>query len=128
MFGNRDWSSDVCSSDLLALLPIAFATGERLVPATGTGWLILAGLALTSQVAGQSLIAYAMAQLPATFTSVALLFQPVVSAFLAWLLLGEPVTFLQVIGCALVLIGIRVTHIAETGASRALKRDSPRAT
>ncbi len=119
------WSSAVTAA---ALFPIALLSGERLLPVSGNGWLILIGLALTSQVAGQSLIAYAMAHLPATFTSVALLFQPVVSAILAWLLLDEPVTMLQVIGCATVLIGIRITHVAEAGANRSTRGASPRPT
>src|SRR5258705_7661784 len=40
------------------LLPVALLSGEPMLPATGMGWVKLAGLALISQVAGQSLIAY----------------------------------------------------------------------
>ena len=43
---------------------MALASGERFVPVTPTGWLLLVGLALISQTAGQSLIAYALAHLP----------------------------------------------------------------
>ena len=50
----------------------------------GYGWTILLGLALISHAAGQGLIAYALAHLPATFSSVGLLLQPVVAAFFAW--------------------------------------------
>jgi drug/metabolite transporter (DMT)-like permease len=95
------------------LLPIAWASGEQLLPATSTGWWILIGLALTSQVAGQSLIAYAMAHLPATFSSVALLFQPVMATVFAWLLFGEAMTPLAIAGGIAVLIGIRMAHQAE---------------
>lgn len=98
---------------LLALLPVALASGERLLPETPAGWLVLFGLAATSQVAGQSLIAYALAHLPWTFASVGLLVQAVVAALLAWTLLGEALTPLAMVGGALVLIGIRVTHTAQ---------------
>jgi len=94
-------------------LPIALLTGEQMLPVSVMGWVKLAGLALISQVAGQSLIAYAMAHLPATFSSVGLLFQPVMATLFAWLLLGEAVSALQLAGGITVLIGIRMVHLAE---------------
>ena len=97
----------------LILLPIALVSGERFLPVTLTGWLLLVGLALTSQVAGQSLIAYALAHLPDTFASVALLVQAVMAAALAWMLLGETLTGLAIGGGVLVLLGIRIAHGAE---------------
>jgi drug/metabolite transporter (DMT)-like permease len=97
----------------IILLPIALGSGERFFPVTPTGWLLLVGLALTSQVAGQSLIAYALAHLPGTFASVALLVQAVIAAALAWLLLGETLTAFAMLGGVLVLIGIRIAHTAE---------------
>ena len=98
----------------IVLLPIALLTGEQMLPVSVMGWVKLAGLALISQVAGQSLIAYAMAHLPATFSSVGLLFQPVMATLFAWLLLGEAVSALQLAGGITVLIGIRMVHLAET--------------
>jgi drug/metabolite transporter (DMT)-like permease len=100
----------------LILLPIALVSGERFLPLTSTGWLLLVGLALTSQVAGQSLIAYALAHLPGTFASVALLVQAVMAAALAWMLLGETLTPLAIVGGVLVLVGIRIAHGAERAA------------
>ena len=97
----------------IVLLPIALLSGEQMLPVSVMGWIKLAGLALISQVAGQSLIAYAMAHLPATFSSVGLLFQPVMATLFAWLLLGESVSALQLAGGITVLIGIRMVHLAE---------------
>jgi len=97
----------------VALLPLALASGEQILPHTAAGWAKLAGLALISQVAGQSLIAYAMAHLPATFSSVGLLAQPVIAATLAWGLLGETLGWLEIAGAIVVLIGIRIVHKAE---------------
>src|SRR3981189_3767 len=88
------------------LLPAALASGEVLLPHSAYGWTVLAGLALISHAAGQGLIAYALAHLPATFSSVGLLLQPVIAAFFAWVLLGEPVVALQIAGGVVVLIGI----------------------
>jgi drug/metabolite transporter (DMT)-like permease len=95
------------------LLPLALGSGERFLPASPAGWLPLAGLALIAQVGGQGLIAYAMAHLPATFSSVGLLLQPVVAAVLAWLVLSEALTALAIAGGVLVLIGIRIAHGAQ---------------
>jgi len=104
------WSGLVTAA---ALLPVALFSGEQILPHTATGWVKLAGLALISQVAGQSLIAYAMAHLPPTFSSVGLLLQPVMAALFAWVLLGETMGPLQIAGGILVLIGIAVVHRAE---------------
>ena len=90
----------------LILLPVALASGQPFLPQTGSGWLNLVGLALVSHVAGQGLIAYSLAVLPAPFSSVSLLLQPVMAAMFAWALLGEPLMPLQVAGGTVVLAGI----------------------
>jgi drug/metabolite transporter (DMT)-like permease len=90
----------------LFLLPVALASGETLLPQSASGWLTLLGLAWISHCAGQGLIAYSLAHLPAAFSSVSLLFQPVMAAIFAWILLSEPLTPLQMAGGAVVLVGI----------------------
>ena len=96
------------------LLPVALASGEALLPPTALGWLKLLGLAWISHSGGQGLIAYALAHLPAAFSSVSLLFQPVMAAVFAWLLLGEPLVPLQVAGGVVVLCGI---YLARRGSA-----------
>jgi len=110
------WSSTVMA---ILLLPVAWLSGEQLLPGTGTGWLKLIGIALFAQVIGQSLIAWAMAHLPATFSSVGLLLQPVMATLFAWLLLGETLGTMQLAGAVLVLAGI-------TLARRSTLRNNPR--
>ena len=104
------WSGLVTA---VALLPVALLSGEQILPATMTGWVKLIGLALIAQAAGQSLIAYAMAHLPATVSSVGLLLQPVLAALFAWALLGEALGWLQFAGGVTVLVGIRIAQRAE---------------
>jgi drug/metabolite transporter (DMT)-like permease len=99
----------------LILLPVAVASGEMLLPEGAPGWLKLLGLAWISHAAGQGLIAYALAHLPAGFSSVGLLFQPVMAALFAWVLLGEPLVALQFAGGAVVLAGI---YVARKGSSQ----------
>ena len=88
------------------LLPVALASGDIMLPAGAQGWLVLLGLAWITHAGGQGLIAYALAHLPAAFSSVGLLLQPVLAALFAWALLSEPLGTLQVAGGAVVLTGI----------------------
>lgn len=90
----------------LILLPAAILAGESLIPQTVRGWLILLGLAWISQAAGQTLIALGLARLPAAFSSISLLIQPVGAALLAWLLLAEGLSLHQIVGGLVVLYGI----------------------
>jgi drug/metabolite transporter (DMT)-like permease len=90
----------------LFLFPVALASGEQMLPSSVFGWWILIGLALISHAAGQGLIAFALAHLPAAFSSVSLLFQPVMAALFAWLLLSEGLAPLQIAGGIVVLFGI----------------------
>jgi drug/metabolite transporter (DMT)-like permease len=105
------WSSLVAGPILLLF---AVLSGERLVPVSSVGWLVLLALALVSQVIGQGLIAYAFRHLPASFSALSLLIQPVVAAGLAWILLSEPLTMQQALGGGLVLAGIAVASRGHT--------------
>ena len=96
------------------LLPAALASGETLTPASLWGWAVLVGLALISHALGQGLIAYALAHLPAAFSSVSLLLQPVMAAAFAWVLLSEPLVPLQIAGGLVVLAGI---YLARKGSA-----------
>jgi drug/metabolite transporter (DMT)-like permease len=99
----------------LILLPVALASGEALVPASAAGWLVLLGLAWISHAGGQGLIAHALAHLPAAFSSVGLLLQPVMAGVFAWVLLGEPLAALQIAGGAVVLAGIYLANRGSKG-------------
>lgn len=94
----------------IVLLPVTVLSGETLLAATLGGWAVLLGLALVSQVSGQGLITFALAHLPAPFSSVSLLLQPVIAAVLAWIILSEPLGFWQAVGGIIVLAGIFVAR------------------
>lgn len=101
------WSSLVTA---VVLLPLALLAPGPFWPSGLDGWLVLAALALVSQVGGQGLIAYALAHLPAAFGSVSLLAQPVIAAGLAWLLFAEALGPLELAGAGLVLAGIAMAR------------------
>lgn len=97
------WSTTITA---IALLPVALGSPQPFLPAGPSGWLVLLGLAIISQVVGQGLIAYAFAHLPASLSSVSLLIQPVMATLFAWLLFHEAVGAAQFAGGAIVLAGI----------------------
>ena len=97
------WSTTITA---VVLLPIAAAFPQPFLPHSFGGWMVLAGLALVTQILGQGLIAYAFAHLPASISSVSLLIQPVMAALYAWILFREAVGPAQWIGGAIVLAGI----------------------
>lgn len=88
----------------LLLLPLALT--QRFLPATAGGWWLLIGCALSAQVLGQSLIAYALAHLSATFGAVGLYAQVIAAGVYAWLLLGERLAPVQIAGVVVVLAAI----------------------
>ncbi len=94
----------------LALLPLALT--QQFAPLTGHGWLLVLGLALSAQVIGQSMIAYAFAHLPATFGSLGLYLQPLIAAFYARAVLGEALESVQIFGGVVVLVGIALARHA----------------
>lgn len=106
-----------------ALLPVAVISGESLVATTLFGWAMLIGLALVSHVGGQSLIAFALAHLPAAFSSVSLLLQPAVAAILAWIILDEALGPYQGAGAAMILTGIYYARRGSRG--RPLRHEAP---
>lgn len=91
---------------LPGLLLAALLTGEGFVSESLYGWSMIIGLALLAHVLGQGLAAYALAHLPASFTSVAFLGEPVVAAILGWVVLAEALGPLQAAGCVIILAGV----------------------
>jgi len=101
------WSTTISA---IALLPFAWFSPQPFWPSSASGWLVVLGLALVTQILGQGLIAYAFAHLPASLSSVSLLIQPVMAALFAWALFGEAIGIVQVAGGAMVLAGIYIAR------------------
>ncbi|WP_111561688.1 DMT family transporter [Rhizobium sp.] len=101
------WST---ASAAVCLFPFGFFVEGHLMPATAYGWAMVFGLAFISHASGQVAITYALAYLPAAFSSLTLLLQPVVAAILAWILLSEPIGPMQAVGGLVVLAGIMIAR------------------
>ncbi len=103
------WSGVITAA---TLLPVALLSGESLEITSLYGWSVVAALAIISHAGGQSLIAYALAHLPASFSSIGLLVQPAAAAVIAWGLFNEALGPLQAFGGVIILIGI---YLAKRG-------------
>ncbi len=68
------------------------------------------GVGVVVQVFGWVAINYAQGHVPAAVVATTLLAQPVLTAFIAWLIFGEALTFWQIIGGAAVLGGVYIVH------------------
>jgi len=103
----------------VSLLVVALLSKETVMPISVSGWLVLVALGIVSHLGGQTLIAYALGHLPASFSSVSLLLQPVIAAVLAWVLLKEKLTLWQWTGGIVVLFGITLAGKAVNAHGRA---------
>ncbi len=99
-----------CVFSAVPVLPLPFILGEVFLPYSLGGWAVLFAVALICQAGGQSLLTYALAHLPAAFSSIGFLLVPVNAAIVAWIVLDEPVRPLQALGAAIILGGIVVAR------------------
>ncbi len=102
------WTVMAASTSTTALLLWLYAAfrEERLLPSSGSAWAILVSLALISHCLGQGLIAWALGVEAAYRVALVLLWQPVCSALLSVLLLHQPLSSVQGLGAAIVMVGL----------------------
>ena len=105
--------------------PVAISTASTAVVSLGVGlalgtldlvpslpahlWLFLLGI--SAQSAGYLFISYSLPRLPAVVTSIILLSQPVMSVFLAMLIVNEAPSAGQLLGVGLVVGGIALATV-----------------
>jgi len=86
-------------ASVLVLLPLTLLEPGSLWPAD---WRPVVGLAVSSQLAGQGLMVFASGRLPAPVIGIGLLVQPLVSAATGWLVFGEVLGPVELLGAGLV--------------------------
>ncbi|MCB1232690.1 MAG: DMT family transporter [Verrucomicrobiae bacterium] len=91
----------------ILLFPLAWIHPDPFWPEHGwMGWWPLIGIGVVSHACGQGLIAYGLGGVPASLASVVLLVQPVTTAVLGAVILGQPLVPWQVFGGAAVVGGL----------------------
>jgi drug/metabolite transporter (DMT)-like permease len=86
-------------ASVVVLLPLALIEPGAIWPAD---WRPVVGLAISSQLLGQGLMVFASGKLPAPVIGIGLLVQPLVSAAAGWLVFGEVLGPVEMLGAALV--------------------------
>lgn len=101
----------------LLLLPIAWML-QPIGAGVGLGsWLAVLYLGLVPGVVGHGLFNWVVRQVPVDRVALAILLEPAAATLLAWAVLNRAVTGLEVIGAAIVLLGVGVGSIAARRAS-----------
>ena len=90
----------------VVLLISVWAFDERLMPGSSEAWIWLAGMAIVPQSLGQGLVIWGLRNLPASFSAVVLLIQPVATTVWGGLILGEATSQWDIGLGILVLAGI----------------------
>jgi drug/metabolite transporter (DMT)-like permease len=95
------------------LVVMALFTGEKFTGYSGDIYIWLIALALIPQIVGHSIFNWALKYLSAAYVSIALLGEPVGTVILAYFLLRESPTLLELAGGILILLGIYLASRAE---------------
>jgi drug/metabolite transporter (DMT)-like permease len=92
---------------LITTVPMAIVlAGDEILSMTRRGWLVAAILAILTGMIAHGCIAFAQQHLPIATITVMQTSQPALAVFFAFLILGEEVRGLQVVGMVLVIVGI----------------------
>jgi drug/metabolite transporter (DMT)-like permease len=115
----------------IVLLGALLVIGVPLAPYPLEVYAWIAALGLVPQLIGHSAFNWALRYLSATFVAVTVLGEPVGSIFLAWMVLDEAPSPIQITGAALILVGVLAASRAEVRAREGEAHDAqsgPRAT
>jgi drug/metabolite transporter (DMT)-like permease len=104
--GFLSYSTPVYLVAWLGLLAWTTASGQdvRAFPASDLVWFV--GLAVFATIGGHTVFNWALRHVPASVVAATLVGEPVCSAALAWLILGQAIGPLVAIGGAIILLGI----------------------
>jgi drug/metabolite transporter (DMT)-like permease len=92
----------------VALMVVALVSGVEMWGFAPLTWVWILLMALGPQIVGHSSLNWSLRHLTATYVTLVVLVEPVGSALLAWLILGEVPPWAGVWGGALILVGIGV--------------------
>ena len=95
----------ICPIAAVAVLPLAIAHGD-VFGLSGTGWIFMLILTLTSGVAAQGLLVFAQKSIQIGTIGIAQVAQPALAVVWSFLVLGEVVGDRQVAGIATVMAGL----------------------
>ena len=104
--GTMTFTTLAVMGSVITMFIVCLIMHASLIHVRSTAWPSLIALGVVSQVGGYLGVTYALGRLPTTAASVGLLGVAPVTAILAVLFLGEPLTAAQIVGGTVVLAGI----------------------
>ncbi|NUT97241.1 MAG: EamA family transporter [Saccharothrix sp.] len=115
--GQHDPLGVLAAGMLVGALVLAVASPPWLVPMgreteQGPVWALLVALALVATVVAYLAGIVSLKHLPSSAASVVGLLEPLVAAVLAWIVLGEALTAVQIVGAVVLLGGAAVVQVA----------------
>jgi drug/metabolite transporter (DMT)-like permease len=96
-----------------------FTLSGELSRYSAPGWALILWIVVTATVIPYLLTVVAIRELSASTSSVIGMIEPIFAGVIAWLLLNEAFTNIQLLGCAVVLIGIYLADKARSSVSKA---------
>ncbi len=117
-------SAVIISGAAIAFCVIAFFTGQLVVPTSASGWAVVFAIAVVPTMVAISLFLAALPRIGAARSSLLSTIEPVVTVLLAYVLLGDRFTAVQVVGGALIIAAVVVVqsaHLWKPGPPSALK-------
>ncbi len=113
--GTLDFMACMMPIGVLTAGPIAaIIAGSGVFTLTAKGWLVVAILTLLTGMLSHGCIVFAQQHLPVATISIMQTAQPALAVFFAFLILGEEVRPPQVLGMALVIIGLALFTLASS--------------
>ena len=100
------------STVVFTVLLFPLALTQKFLPNTAAGWAAIIGYAVAAHAVGQGLVAYALAHLRPTFSSLGLLVETLGAAVSAWVVLGERLAPVQIVGGLVIVGGIALARSA----------------
>ena len=95
-------------------LPIVLVTGDDLFPHSWQIWLILTAIG-TVGIFQQILVTYSLKWLSSALVATILLLHPAITAILAWVIFSETLTWLNLLGFMVILLGAYLTTSSKGG-------------
>ncbi len=96
-----------CAVGTIMLIPILWLSGsDRILPNSWQEWLLVIAIALLSQVIVQGLSVYSLKKLSSSFVALSMLIIPVFSHIEAKLIFSEITSWINYLGCLIVLWGM----------------------
>ncbi|BAY79636.1 hypothetical protein NIES25_61210 (plasmid) [Nostoc linckia NIES-25] len=106
----------ICAIAAVVILPILLFAQDRIFPSSVNGWLWVICQAAICQVLGHGLLTYSLAKFSSVVVSLVHLLEPVFSAIFAFFIFSEELSFFNLMGFAVVLIGLYLAISSQVAA------------